>query len=56
MQSWSKWMKQGDAYIGLDKFGASGPGKDVYQYFDISIDNSVVVTQIIIPISVFLPT
>ena len=25
-------------------------------YFDISIDNSVVVTQIIIPISVFLPT
>ena len=38
MQSWSKWMKEGDVYIGLDKFGASGPGKDVYLYFDISID------------------
>ena len=38
MQSWSKWMKEGDTYIGLDSFGASGPGKDVYVHFDISTD------------------
>ena len=38
IQSWSKWMKKDDIFIGLDKFGASGPGKDVYLHFDISIE------------------
>ena len=37
-QSWTKYMKQEDIYIGLDNFGLSGPGKDVYKYFQITVD------------------
>ncbi len=38
IQSWNKWMKKEDIFIGLDSFGASGPGKDVFLHFKISID------------------
>ena len=37
MQSWSQWMKKDDTFIGLDKFGVSGPGKDVFLHFKISV-------------------
>ena len=38
MQSWNKWMRNDDVFIGLDDFGASGPGEDVYKHFKISIE------------------
>ena len=36
-QSWDKWMNPGDIFIGIDSFGVSGPGKEVFNHFDISI-------------------
>ncbi len=38
MQSWNRWMKKGDIFIGLDRFGLSGPGKDVFLHFKISVE------------------
>ena len=38
MQSWSKWINEKDIFVGLDNFGISGPGKDVFKHFEISID------------------
>ena len=38
MQSWNKWMKKDDIFIGLDSFGISGPGKDVFLHFNISVE------------------
>ena len=37
-QSWNRWMKKDDIFIGLDKFGVSGPGKDVFLHFKISVE------------------
>ena len=37
IQSWSKWMKKDDIFVGLDRFGASGPGQDVFLHFEISV-------------------
>ena len=31
-QSWSQWMKKDDTFIGLDKFGISGPGNEVFAF------------------------
>ena len=31
-------MKNDDIFIGLDSFGVSGPGKDVFLHFEISVD------------------
>ena len=31
-------MKNGDIFIGLDNFGISGPGKDVFLHFKISVE------------------
>ena len=41
-QSWTKYMKQEDIYIGLDNFGLSGPGKDVYKHFQITVDRVLI--------------
>ena len=30
-------MKKDDIFIGLDKFGVSGPGQDVFLHFKISV-------------------
>ena len=38
IQSWNKWMKKDDIFIGLDSFGKSGPGKDVFLHFKVSIE------------------
>ena len=38
MQSWNQWMKKDDTFIGLDRFGVSGPGKDVFLHFEISVE------------------
>ena len=40
-QSWDKWMKQGDIFIGLEGFGASGPGEKLYKHFGITTDRIV---------------
>ena len=31
-------MKPEDIFIGLKSFGLSGPGKDVYEHFQITVD------------------
>ena len=36
-QSWSQWMKKDDTFVGLDRFGVSGPGNEVFLYFEISV-------------------
>ncbi len=38
MQSWARYMKPEDIFIGLKSFGLSGPGKDVYEHFQITVD------------------
>ena len=38
IQSWHKWMKKDDVFIGLEDFGVSGPGKEVFLHFNISVD------------------
>ena len=38
MQSWAQYMKSEDIFIGLKSFGLSGPAKDVYEYFEITVD------------------
>ena len=40
-QSWDKWMKEGDIFIGLNRFGASGPGNKLYDHFGITADRIV---------------
>jgi len=40
-QSWSQFMKKEDKFIGLESFGMSGPGKDVFEYFQITVDRVV---------------
>ena len=37
-QSWNKWMKKNDILIGIDNFGVSGPGKEVFSHFKISVN------------------
>tara|TARA_A100001011_G_C14280021_1_gene831156 strand:+ start:69 stop:2054 length:1986 start_codon:yes stop_codon:yes gene_type:complete len=37
-QSWDQWMNPDDIFIGLNTFGASGSGKDVFKFFDISVN------------------
>ncbi len=40
-QSWTQFMKKDDKFIGLSSFGISGPGKDVYEYFEITVDRVI---------------
>ena len=44
-QSWTKYMKQEDVFIGLENFGLSGPGKDVYKHFQITVDRVLIETM-----------
>ena len=37
-QSWYKWMNDEDVFIGLDSFGMSGPGKEVFNHFGICVE------------------
>ena len=37
-QSWAQYMNSGDVFIGLKSFGLSGPAKDVYEHFQITVD------------------
>ena len=38
MQSWAQYMNSDDVFIGLKSFGLSGPAKDVYEHFQITVD------------------
>ena len=38
MQSWAQYMDSEDVFIGLKSFGLSGPAKDVYEHFQITVD------------------
>ena len=48
IQSWGSIMKDNDIFIGLDDFGASGPGKDVYDYFEITVNKILDKAEIIL--------
>ena len=37
IESWGSIMKDNDMFIGLQDFGTSGPGKDVYNHFEITL-------------------
>jgi len=37
-QSWDRHLRDGDVFIGMSGFGASGPGPDVYEHFGITSD------------------
>ena len=40
-QAWDKMMKKGDIFVGLNGFGASGPGKELYEHFNITVSRIV---------------
>jgi transketolase len=35
---WDRWLGQRSAFVGMHGFGASAPGEDVYQHFDITAE------------------
>ena len=37
-QPWDRLLRDGDAFIGMDGFGASGPAGDLYAHFGITAD------------------
>ncbi len=41
MQSWAQYMDSEDVFIGLKSFGLSGPAKDVYEHFQITVDRVI---------------
>ncbi len=41
MQSWAQYMNSDDVFIGLKSFGLSGPAKDVYEHFQITVDRVI---------------
>ena len=41
MQSWAQYMNSEDVFIGLKSFGLSGPAKDVYEHFQITVVNVI---------------
>ena len=41
MQSWAKYMNSEDVFIGLKSFGLSGPAKDVYEHFQITVERVI---------------
>jgi transketolase len=46
---WSRWIGDHGAAIGIDgQFGASGPYKDVYAHFGITVENVVQQTRTLV--------
>jgi transketolase len=35
-QSWDRFLRDGDAFIGMSSFGASGPGPELFKHFGIT--------------------
>lgn len=40
-QSWYRWVGEGGAIIGLERFGASAPYQRIYQELGLTVDNVV---------------
>lgn len=38
-QGWHEWMKPGDAFIGLETFGASAPADKLFAHFGLTVAN-----------------
>ncbi|MGV6821046.1 MAG: transketolase [Parvularcula sp.] len=38
---WDRWLDREDVFVGVDSFGASGPGNDVYKHFGIMAERVV---------------
>lgn len=38
---WERYIGGHGIFVGINSFGASAPAKDLYQYFDITVDNVV---------------
>jgi transketolase len=34
--SWDRFLREGDAFIGMDGFGASGPADQLFEHFGIT--------------------
>jgi transketolase len=48
MQSWAQYMNSEDVFIGLKSFGLSGPAKEVYEHFQITVDRVLIeVTKVL---------
>ncbi len=37
-QGWDRWLRPGDAFVGMTGFGASGPGAEVFAHFGITAE------------------
>ena len=35
-QSWQRWLRPGDTFVGMSGFGASAPGPDLFEHFGIT--------------------
>ena len=35
---WDKYLREDDVFIGMNSFGASAPGEDVYRHFGITTE------------------
>ena len=48
MQSWAQYMNSEDVFSGLKSFGLSGPAKEVYEHFQITVDRVLIeVTKVL---------
>ena len=45
---WWKYVREGGAVIGVDRFGESAPAKDVFKYFGVTTENVVVTVKQVI--------
>ena len=44
-QSWDRYLRPDDIFIGMDGFGASAPADQLYQHFGITADAIVAAAQ-----------
>jgi transketolase len=40
-QGWERWLGDQGIFVGLDRFGASAPYKDVYRHLGLTADHVV---------------
>ena len=45
IKGWAKYIKNKGDYVGLDSFGKSAPYKDIYNHFDITSDQIVILAR-----------
>jgi transketolase len=47
-QGWERWLGEGGIFIGLDRFGASAPFKDVYRHLGLTPDHVIQVVHTLV--------